>query len=322
MADKPRLQNLVKFHMMEGLVDGPSFRWAESNGKKLKTMQGGELVVDADGKTAFVNDAKIGEGAARAGLRPAATYVACVSPHRKRRAPCGIRPPHAAACRRDVRREDRPGHLPHHRLGQRAQVGACPSRAQPCPRGATSAWLAVMLHPTKCSKMERAGPPLGSLRSAIPTSFCPCICDLTDTLDSVLCVRESSAYSRAFDDPPRAPIRARPNGSGERTRPTAAVSRLVRAAARGEDSHSKLLPRARPSARGFPLPHASLASHASHASLFPRLPHLPRLPRLPRRPRRPRHLPRHIHPLFHSYLEIMFSIGRRVTEPWLRHKTE
>jgi uncharacterized surface protein with fasciclin (FAS1) repeats len=57
MANKPSLVAMVKFHMMKGTVDGPSFRL--DNGKKLMTEQGTELVVDADGKTAYVNDAKI-----------------------------------------------------------------------------------------------------------------------------------------------------------------------------------------------------------------------------------------------------------------------
>ena len=57
MADPALLKSMVKFHMLPGKQDGPSFRL--DNEKKLTTLQGSDLVVDSDGKSAFVNDAKV-----------------------------------------------------------------------------------------------------------------------------------------------------------------------------------------------------------------------------------------------------------------------
>mmetsp|Transcript_48520 Transcript_48520/g.113572 ORF Transcript_48520/g.113572 Transcript_48520/m.113572 type:complete len:177 (+) Transcript_48520:16-546(+) len=54
---KEQLQAMIKYHMLEGTVEGPAFRL--DHGKLLTTVQGGTLLVDADGKTAYVNDAKI-----------------------------------------------------------------------------------------------------------------------------------------------------------------------------------------------------------------------------------------------------------------------
>mmetsp|Transcript_39408 Transcript_39408/g.77658 ORF Transcript_39408/g.77658 Transcript_39408/m.77658 type:complete len:180 (-) Transcript_39408:104-643(-) len=57
MGDKAKLTSMVKFHMLAGKQLGPSFR--NDNEKKLTTLQGSDLVVDSDGKSAFVNDAKV-----------------------------------------------------------------------------------------------------------------------------------------------------------------------------------------------------------------------------------------------------------------------
>jgi uncharacterized surface protein with fasciclin (FAS1) repeats len=59
MADKAKLAEVVKMHMMAGTVEGNSFRWLESNGKKMKTLQGKEFPIDSDGKSAYFGDAKI-----------------------------------------------------------------------------------------------------------------------------------------------------------------------------------------------------------------------------------------------------------------------
>lgn len=59
MADKAKLAEVVKMHMMAGDVEGNSFRWLESNGKKLAMVQGKEYVIDSDGKSAYIGDAKI-----------------------------------------------------------------------------------------------------------------------------------------------------------------------------------------------------------------------------------------------------------------------
>jgi len=46
MADKAKLTGMVKFHILPGAQDGPSFR--SDNGKQLATLQGGSRTVNVD----------------------------------------------------------------------------------------------------------------------------------------------------------------------------------------------------------------------------------------------------------------------------------
>ncbi|KAJ1481133.1 hypothetical protein T484DRAFT_2748776 [Baffinella frigidus] len=61
MGNKDMLVGMVKYHMLEGVQDGPSFRL--QNGKKLMTLQGSELTVEYDENqnkaAAFVDQAKV-----------------------------------------------------------------------------------------------------------------------------------------------------------------------------------------------------------------------------------------------------------------------
>ena len=61
MGNKEMLVGMVKYHMMAGLQDGPSFRL--ENGKQLPTLQGTSLTVeyaeDQEKGAAFVDQAKV-----------------------------------------------------------------------------------------------------------------------------------------------------------------------------------------------------------------------------------------------------------------------
>lgn len=55
LADKDKLTSVIKYMMVEGAIDGDTVKAAD--GKKFKTVQGGELTVDSDGTKPYVDDA-------------------------------------------------------------------------------------------------------------------------------------------------------------------------------------------------------------------------------------------------------------------------
>lgn len=57
MGNPELLKKMIEYHMLPGIQDGPSFR--NDNEKKLMTKQGTALTVDSDGKSAYVDDAKV-----------------------------------------------------------------------------------------------------------------------------------------------------------------------------------------------------------------------------------------------------------------------
>jgi len=57
MGNREMLQAMVKFHIVPGIQDSPSFQY--DKGKTLTTLEGSTRVVDNDGTATFVDQAKV-----------------------------------------------------------------------------------------------------------------------------------------------------------------------------------------------------------------------------------------------------------------------
>jgi uncharacterized surface protein with fasciclin (FAS1) repeats len=60
LADKAKVTAMVKFHVLPGAQDGPSFR--ADNGKQLATLQGGSRTVNVDpavDRFTYIDQAKV-----------------------------------------------------------------------------------------------------------------------------------------------------------------------------------------------------------------------------------------------------------------------